>query len=387
MARYNDLSRLARLHKQRAVLRKLFATVACLVVFVTTYMLILPALTLETELICNVEEHKHGDSCYTTSKNLICGEEESEGHSHSSSCYSTNKVLVCNDESEEHTHTDSCYKEEKELVCGQQEYTGHKHGSSCYEEVKELTCKKKEHSHTDGCYKKKEEATTQGTTEQKAVVQDQTTEEVSTEATTEEKVEGDPNADLETAADWKRSVSGVELTGNWADDLVAIAKSQKGYTESSKNYIVENDGTKKGYTRYGAWYGDPYGDWCAMFVSFCLDYAHIGTDYFPQASECTKYIELLKSMKLYHSASSDYEVKAGDIIFFDNGSKKLSDHVGIVTKVTDDTIYTIEGNHGDAVGTEDYARNAGKIVGYGELPENPAMVKEEGTTEATTEKV
>ena len=86
----------------------------------------------------------------------------------------------------------------------------------------------------------------------------------------------DPAADVETAQIWERAIKNVELTGDWREDVIAIAKTQLGYQESAKNYIVLEVGeTIKGYTRYGAWYGDPYGDWCAMFASFVLNYAEV----------------------------------------------------------------------------------------------------------------
>ena len=56
-------------------------------------------------------------------------------------------------------------------------------------------------------------------------------------------------------------------------DILAVAVSQLGYTESERNYIVDENDVVMGYSRYGAWYHSPYGDWCAMFVSFCLHYA------------------------------------------------------------------------------------------------------------------
>lgn len=65
-----------------------------------------------------------------------------------------------------------------------------------------------------------------------------------------------------------------------------VAASQLGYAESTKNYqLSESDGTShKGYTRYGAWYGNDYGDWSAMFVSLCLKYAGIPESAVPYAA-------------------------------------------------------------------------------------------------------
>ena len=39
-----------------------------------------------------------------------------------------------------------------------------------------------------------------------------------------------------------------------------MAESQLGYAASTRNYIVDEAGGMHGYTRYGAWYGSPYGE-------------------------------------------------------------------------------------------------------------------------------
>ena len=73
----------------------------------------------------------------------------------------------------------------------------------------------------------------------------------------------------ETEADWEGALPDA-LTGEWGTDLAAVAQSQIGYTESSTDTVVNDAGETCGYTRYGAWYGDEYGDWNGMFLAFCL---------------------------------------------------------------------------------------------------------------------
>ena len=90
-----------------------------------------------------------------------------------------------------------------------------------------------------------------------------------------EKPVSDPEADLEDEDLWDLMFAYLPLSGNWADDLVLVAESQLGYTESAENFDAVLNENKDGYdrfgwTRYGAWYGYPYGDWCATFISFCL---------------------------------------------------------------------------------------------------------------------
>ena len=46
-------------------------TVAGIIVFITTYMLILPAITMTKNPVCGLEEHVHDDNCYTTSYSRV----------------------------------------------------------------------------------------------------------------------------------------------------------------------------------------------------------------------------------------------------------------------------------------------------------------------------
>ena len=63
--------------------------------------------------------------------------------------------------------------------------------------------------------------------------------------------------------------------------------------------------------------------------------------------------------------SRDYEPSPGDIIFFDWESDGLADHVGIVEKVENGLIYTVEGNTGDVCAERRYTLRAVSIYGYG----------------------
>ena len=136
-------------HNRRAWTR-IISVIACLVVFFSTYALIVPAITMEKTAYCGIETHQHDDSCY--SEELICTIPESEGHTHDDSCYTTHDELSC--QLEEHVHGEGCYDEEGNLIC---ELIEHEHDSSCWQEVTELTCGLEEsegHHHTDACYEK-----------------------------------------------------------------------------------------------------------------------------------------------------------------------------------------------------------------------------------------
>ena len=80
-------------------------------------------------------------------------------------------------------------------------------------------------------------------------------------------------ADLETPADWKKLFADMALGPTTKANVALVAQSQLGYKESSLNFQVDEQGIRRGITRYGQWYGNPYGDWSAMFASFCLNYA------------------------------------------------------------------------------------------------------------------
>lgn len=295
---------------------KIVGILGCVVVFCTTYALILPAITQEKVTYCGMEEHVHGPECYE--RRLIC------------SCCENVKTP---DNSEELGLTNvNIDNDEEGLTQLYDQARVHVHTDECYEEV--LICKKPEHKHTLACF-------------------------------------SNPKADIESREVWERTVAGVKLTKVWADDIVAIAESQLGYEESSANYAVMEDGkTMKGYTRYGAWYGSPYADWCAMFVSFCLDYAKIPITSVPRNASCNLWVDTLSNANwnLYQKAD-EYTPLKGDIVFFDFNGNESSDHVGIVAEVKDEKIKTIEGNSANKVRYETYTLDDKRILGYAVLPE------------------
>ncbi len=146
--------------------QKIVSVMACIVVFCTTYALILPAITMTNQtqvLECGLEVHKHTKDCYDKDKNLICGEADYVVHEHDEKCNDEEGKLVCTlPEVKSHKHTSDCYKNEKTLVCTEKESIGHQHDDKCYSKVKgDLTCTDEdaEHTHTDECYKWEEKLT------------------------------------------------------------------------------------------------------------------------------------------------------------------------------------------------------------------------------------
>ena len=362
--------------------------------------------TTERELVCTEDTtgHQHSDSCRQQVRGELICDRESDPHEHTADCYELVRgELICTDDSEEHEHTDDCYQMHEELTCTL-ESDPHVHDDSCYEWTEELTCGLTEgegaHVHTVECYVDRKTLTCgkQAVHEHDASCFDEngelicgqkqmplhvhgeecfrivelSDEEVAERARRKKQEESDPGADLESAGYWEYLFSNMKLSGDWSRDLVAVAQSQLGYRESERNYEVQEDGSLKGYTRYGAWYGLPYGDWCAMFVSFCLRYADIPETAVPWECGTRPWVEKLRERNLYADAEG-YLPKAGDIVFFDWERDGLADHVGLVSAVDAEagTLQTIEGNHTPAVDRFEYSLYDGTLSGYGVLPENP----------------
>ena len=269
--------------------------------------------------------HVHNADCFDSYCERICDLPYIPPHVHSESCYDSSGALICG-ELELHTHTEECYADGV-LICGRLELEEHVHGPECF--------------HT--------------------VIMEVD------EETGEETFLSDPEADLETPADWEALREGVERTGDYRRDLLAFAESQLGYTCSETNVAPEGEFKGGHYTRYGDWYGYPYGAWCAMFVSFCLHYAGIPEEVFPYDSGTINWVDTLKNRGMFADAR-EHEPVPGDIVFFDFDDGR-ADHVGIVSGVDDQTIRTIEGNHTIRVEEFEYIRDSRLILGYGILPE------------------
>ena len=99
------------------ILKRTFAFAAALVVFVTAYAMVLPAITL-TKPKCGIEEHSHTEECYREEQKLIC-ENTDEAHVHTEECYTAQKILEC--DKEVHTHSDECYDKEEETTAPAEE--------------------------------------------------------------------------------------------------------------------------------------------------------------------------------------------------------------------------------------------------------------------------
>lgn len=154
-----------RKHRRKRRWGKVVTCLAAVVVFCTTYALILPAITMEQRLVCEVAEHTHCEYCYKqvteiTEETLVCQQAESEGHQHGEACYLPGELICTLEEGEEHRHSEDCYGPDQ-LICQQEESEGHIHGGDCFETIssmvdtEELTCPLEEgenHTHAALCY-------------------------------------------------------------------------------------------------------------------------------------------------------------------------------------------------------------------------------------------
>ncbi len=204
----------------------------------------------------------------------------------------------------------------------------HTHDAAC--QNGEIPCNQPEHIHTLSCY-------------------------------------ADENADLETHLDWQKMFANYPYTENLRENLVGIAKTQVGYSESTQNFQVDSNGVRHGYTRYGAWYGAPYNHWSAMFVSFCIHYAGADLNKFPVNTGADSMAKLWKSLGNYAEAGT-YSPAPGDLVFFTDNT------VGIVSEVLVSMICVIRGDVEDAVRCDVLSSADPTIAGWGltgEPVENP----------------
>ena len=415
-----------KVHKRKRLRHRVVTVLAGVVVFCTTYALILPALTLEKQ--CDIPEHTHTDACYAqvtsvekrvpvcsaktleihqhtadcydANGNPTCGYADFVVHSHDSRCYDENGNLWCPlPEIEAHRHTDGCFDADGNLICGQTQILEHRHSDDCFDADGNLICGQTqilEHQHSDACFETVAEPVDTGKlicgqeehTHSKACTAVESEEPVfcgkdahthgeacrdengklvcgTEEHTHSLACYADPTADVETAELWEQTFAGVTLTGNWRQDTLAIAETQLGYAESTKNYVVAEDGeTVKGYTRYGAWCEEPYGDWNTMFLTFCLHYAGVeGVD-----RDCGGWVT---SWADAFEPAQSHTPAVGDLVLFDRDGDGTADRAGLVAQITDSGFAAMEGDAEDAVRLLTYGADDPGILGYINLPEGP----------------
>ena len=105
-------------------------------------------------------------------------------------------------------------------------------------------------------------------------------------------------------------------------------------------------------------------EWCACFVSWCAnECGYIDTGVIPKFAGCVNGVQWFKDRGQWLDGFA--EPVPGMIIFFDWDSDGESDHVGIVEKVENGIVYTVEGNSGDSCRINQYSVGNYQILGYG----------------------
>lgn len=365
------------------------------------------ALTTDNEYSCGMEEHVHTDDCYT--EELVCGYEEGEPED-PDSAFSVDSEPTTEEpeaepeepepeetEPEVHHHTADCYEtvlvEHKELTCGQEEHT---HGETCPvdPDTGDFLCGFEEHTHTDDCYTTETEteeklvcgyeegqvlsdgtaadddgiAALEDTNTATSVADDSSSEAVSepvlhhhTEACYKKVLTctipehthtlaclADYSADVETDDDWQKY--SVGLSDNWNEALLAVAKEQLGYKESEKNFQTDEALGDiidvHHYTRYGAFYGNPYADWDVAFIAFCQHYAGIPKTEIPQRlglEALRADMDAMGFAYLTEGEDAAYEAIPGDVVTYNKNGTADDETIGIVETVGDDSLTVISG--------------------------------------------
>lgn len=253
------------------------------------------------ELLCT--EHEHTDDCYTLEEVLVCGQEEGEPEEtdDGAALYDTDENSAEESDSAGESETATDPEPEKEATKPETDdeidtgYTVHHHTAECYGKV--LICGKEEHEHTAACLV-------------------------------------NPNAEIDAEYDAKTP---ARTDADWAEDMVLVARSQLGYTESKAD--VDEDGN--GYTMYAdQYYKDKpmvYADWDSTFVAYCLYHAGVPQDIIPQyASISALRGELARMNSEYYTDDPQgfASILPGDIVMYKNAEGRET--IGVVSDVAVD---------------------------------------------------
>lgn len=248
------------------------------------------------ELLCT--EHEHTDDCYTLEEVLVCGQEEGEPEKtdDGAALYDVDENSAEESDFAGESETVADPEPEKEATKPETDdeidtgYTVHHHTDECYGKV--LICGKEEHEHTAACLV-------------------------------------NPNAEIDAEYDAKTP---DRTSVDWAQDMVLVARSQLGYTESKAD--VDEDGN--GYTMYAdQYYKDKpmvYADWDSTFVAYCLYHAGVPQDIIPQYASISALRGELARMNSEYYTDDPQEfasILPGDIVMYKNAEGRET--IGVVS--------------------------------------------------------
>ncbi len=345
--------------KRRTAAAIMLGMVIIIAVF---WWLKLTGITMAGEACCGYVEHEHSEECIK--RTLICGYDEETEESVAASGFFTTAYAE-DDESAAEDISDAIAidagepsqeeappteeSEEAEEITELPDGDGENEPTASEEAIEKAPDKTEEieetkkHVHTDECY------------------------EITYICGLEEHIHtsecySDDEADVETEKMWEESFEDVKLTEDLAENLVEIAKTQLGYRESKRNYEIDADKEKYGYTRYGEWYGSPYGKWSAMFVEFCLYYSGIDGDSLDYYSGVERLRSLWSDEEILLPIDEHTPV-FGDIIFLDEDGDDKADFAGIISDETDDEYTVIVGDYEDEVSEITVEKEDERIIG------------------------
>ena len=115
---------------------------------------------------------------------------------------------------------------------------------------------------------------------------------------------------------------------------------------------------------YWSWYGfSERVEWCACFVSWCANKCGYLDTFIPKFAGCSTGVQWFKARNQWADRTTTPE--PGMIIFFDWDRDGVPDHTGIVEKIENGYVYTIEGNTSDSCRRRQYTVGNPNIFGYG----------------------
>lgn len=167
---------------------------------------------------------------------------------------------------------------------------------------------------------------------------------------------------------------------NTRNSILSIAKVYLGYQEGYNNDNI-----------FGDWYGMPNQPWCAMFVSYCMSKAGVSQNVVKKFASCTIGWNWFAARG--ETRDKNFVPQRGDIIFFDWDPEAGNgiEHVGIVDRVENNIVYTVEGNHSDQVNEYNYLIGSSNIYGYAvpsftgqeSLSDTPTLIPSPGESTTT----
>jgi len=163
-------------------------------------------------------------------------------------------------------------------------------------------------------------------------------------------------ADATNQGNWLNAGKQVEKTGDWREDVVAVAVTQLGYTESVIDYVM-NGSSKSGYSIYGNAFGAPYSDWNLFFANWCLQAAGISERDYPRAEGYSAWVSSIAAAGAFEKAGS-YQPSEGDLVFLNDSQ------VGIVVNASASSISVILGDYSNAVSLISLDLSDAQIDGY-----------------------